>query len=390
MVLLSELSQLLPSKQLVVAHFNHHTQTPYCEEAERLVQKTCQQLSLHFQKGARRGTSVSENALRLERLSFLKRTREQEKADFILTAHTANDQLETVLMRLLRGTGLRGLSGIHPQRGSFLRPFLTLSRSEIEKIARRNKITFVQDPTNTQPIYLRNRVRKLLVPPFLELSHEFGGPEATLARLSDLCAEMRLTKKELNRQTKALFESLVTQTSFWFRMSQDRFSKLSVFWRKGLVVFVYRKLKVTVPDRRAVEEILDSISKKRSLSAQHGVDISFSCGVIYFQTTKQKENLAKMHNFTKWGKQLVCADLEASISVSDPFKDTELRFFRSGDKWGGKKLKRLWLENRIPRLERKILPVLARGFQVVWFYPQKHEGVNAQVGFPFSHPLEII
>ncbi|MDD5166307.1 MAG: tRNA lysidine(34) synthetase TilS [Candidatus Omnitrophica bacterium] len=111
--------------------------------------------------------SVEEKA-RNARLNFLSRTAKKIKADKIALGHNLDDQAETVLMRILRGAGLYGLSGILPKRRiagvDFIRPLLGVKRQEIEAFLKRKKIKAVIDASNQEDIYFRNRIRNKLLP----------------------------------------------------------------------------------------------------------------------------------------------------------------------------------------------------------------------------------
>jgi tRNA(Ile)-lysidine synthase len=110
-----------------------------------------------------RGTSIQVWA-REARYGSLEVIRKRNHAEWIATAHTQNDQAETVLLNLLRGTGLRGLAGIPEVRNRILRPLLRVSRPEIEVYARRHGVPFREDPSNKSIAYRRNRIRRQLLP----------------------------------------------------------------------------------------------------------------------------------------------------------------------------------------------------------------------------------
>ena len=98
---------------------------------------------------------------------------ETENYDYILTAHHADDNLETFLIHLVRGTGIDGLTGIPSQNGKVIRPLLIFSRSEIEQYAKDNAIEWKEDSSNASDKYLRNKIRHNLVPILKELNPEF-------------------------------------------------------------------------------------------------------------------------------------------------------------------------------------------------------------------------
>ena len=114
----------------------------------------------------RRGLS-GEAGLRTLRREFLARAARRANAAAIATAHTADDQLETLLMRLLRGAGLTGLGGMRPRRGPWLKPLLEATRSEVEADLRARGQDWREDGSNSDPGYLRNRIRHRVVPALL-------------------------------------------------------------------------------------------------------------------------------------------------------------------------------------------------------------------------------
>ncbi len=98
---------------------------------------------------------------------------ETEKFDYVLTAHHADDNLETFLINLVRGTGLEGLTGIPAQNENVIRPLLLFSRQEIEQYAKENNIDWREDSSNASDKYLRNKIRHNLVPILKELNTDF-------------------------------------------------------------------------------------------------------------------------------------------------------------------------------------------------------------------------
>ncbi len=97
----------------------------------------------------------------------------QQRAEFILTAHQADDDLETFIINLSRGTGIKGLSGIPPRTGAIRRPLLEFSRQEILAYARQNNIKWREDSTNLERTYLRNKIRHDVIPGLRELNPAF-------------------------------------------------------------------------------------------------------------------------------------------------------------------------------------------------------------------------
>ena len=110
-----------------------------------------------------RGLSIQAGA-REARYAFLSQVADKIGAQRIATGHTATDQAETVLLRLLRGAGSTGLSGIPPLRGRFIRPLIEATREQVLEHLAQSGLAFVTDPSNTKPLYTRNRIRLELMP----------------------------------------------------------------------------------------------------------------------------------------------------------------------------------------------------------------------------------
>src|SRR5581483_601271 len=153
----------------IAAHVNHHLRGEESDEDERFVRELCAQRSVRLEVlDGRVDTALVrehglEGAARDVRFARLFELRERLGLRWIATAHQRDDQAETVLMRLMTGSGLAGLRGIHPLRDDgVIRPMLEVTRAEIEEFLRERNIAPRVDSTNADPHFLRNRVRMLL------------------------------------------------------------------------------------------------------------------------------------------------------------------------------------------------------------------------------------
>ena len=154
---------------------------------------------------ARRGKYAPEEAGRIARHSFLEDTRRKTGSARIALGHTRSDQAETLLLRLLRGAGRRGLGAIRPVRDQiWIRPLLQVSRSEIQAYISFRRLETRQDRTNTHPRFLRNRIRHDLLP---RLAAEYTpGIEQVLARTSEI---LQCEDDLLNQQAEAALQKVV-------------------------------------------------------------------------------------------------------------------------------------------------------------------------------------
>lgn len=156
---------------LCVAHLNHKLRGRESDEDQRFVKNLASELNLKFfsksvdvKKEAKKEKLSLEEAARLLRYRYLEDLTNRIKADKIAIGHQADDQAETFLMRLLRGAGGAGLSGIPPKRGKIIRPLIEIKREEIEKFLKERGQSYRTDSSNLLPNYFRNKVRLLLLP----------------------------------------------------------------------------------------------------------------------------------------------------------------------------------------------------------------------------------
>jgi len=173
--LLHALRQLLPPTALIVAHFDHGLRPGSAGEAEQVAMMAG---GLRFRAGradvaaqARAGRLSLEEAGRVARYDFLAGVARAERAKAVAVGHNADDQAETILMHVLRGSGtagLRGMTTATPLPGHadlwLWRPLLAITRQEIEAYCREHQLAVINDPTNSDQTYLRNRLRHDLLP----------------------------------------------------------------------------------------------------------------------------------------------------------------------------------------------------------------------------------
>ena len=148
--------------RLSAAHFNHGLRGAESDRDEAFVRDFCAGYGIAFHCGADQvvaGKKGLEAAAREARYGFLR-----SLPGKIATAHTADDNAETVLMHLVRGTGLKGLGGIAPVNGSLIRPMLSVTREEVLAFLEEYSIPYVEDSTNGEDAFLRNRLRHNVLP----------------------------------------------------------------------------------------------------------------------------------------------------------------------------------------------------------------------------------
>ena len=197
--------------QLHIAHFNHALRKGSVVD-EKFVKKLAHQLNLPFTTKCWDSSSLTkkgsfEETARNKRLEFLISLAKKKKANVIALGHTKNDLAETVLMRILRGTGLKGLRGILPKREfqnvRVIRPLLGIEKKELEQYLRKNRLSYRIDPSNRQLRFFRNKIRHRLLP---YLEKEYNKNIQTI--LSNFSMLTTIDYDFLERQARSLFNNM--------------------------------------------------------------------------------------------------------------------------------------------------------------------------------------
>lgn len=148
-----------------VVHVNHHLRGAESDLDEEFVRNLAVGLPFHRVDADVRGVPGNlEQAARDARRAFFHKLLDDRTVDVVALAHTRDDQAETVLMRLLRGTGLHGLAAMRPMSEGFIRPLLAVSRKEVEVFAADRKLAWREDSSNVDLGFTRNRIRRVLIP----------------------------------------------------------------------------------------------------------------------------------------------------------------------------------------------------------------------------------
>ena len=395
---------------LSVVHFNHKLRGKASEKDEAFVAALAEKfgLTLHVGRGdvgkkAKREKANLEDAARRARYEFFGKLIESEMVDRVATAHTADDQAETVLAHILRGTGLAGLAGIHPETSAgIVRPLLSVRRSELRKYLRGKKHTWREDATNRDTSRQRARMRKKLLPllekQFNPKTVEHLGALAELARIDDAylshTAELRcdvLSKAE-NEVLRFPVRDLASPISEALASRMIRILVQRVRTKQGELSALHVE---------AVRELARRGENGKVLQLPGGVDVRRDDDWIVFlpramRGAKKEQAREFAYPVELTGgetivnvKEIGCVFRFRSIDWPAAERETKgngwsaldhhklrepilLRNLRPGDRMrptghrGPHKLKRLLNEKRVSRWEREGWPVLESGQNIVW------------------------
>ena len=227
----------------------------------------------------RRGLS-GEAGLRTLRREYLLQVARRHGAAAITTAHTADDQLETLLLRLARGTGLTGAGGMRPRHGAWLKPLLHASRADIERDLAQHRIAWREDASNASAAYARNRVRHAVVPALLDAigappasaRHSAAERRAGLAlRSSALAGELAAAERTLARAAARVLDRALVDTPQGSALHLKALVKLAPPLRRLVLRRAWRLLGPSGEDApgltaRHMEPLLRSVSSHPSRS----------------------------------------------------------------------------------------------------------------------------
>ncbi len=236
---------LPPSLQpyIVVAHYNHHLRGKQSDEEASFVKDLCQEWKVPFYGGEaplwKTKSNLHDRARRL-RYDFFKKVARQAGTGKIVTAHQADDQAETFLIRWLQGAGLKGLSAISLKRDeddfTFIRPLLFASRSEIHDYAVSRDLPFREDPSNVSENYLRSRVRKWLQ--FFRSENPNLGERTSLNSIF-----LQADQGYLDSLTESLFKEKIVESEGGYEGQVKVYKGLPEALRYRLIQRIIREIK---------------------------------------------------------------------------------------------------------------------------------------------------
>ncbi len=345
--------------KLEAAHFNHRLRGEESDRDEAFVQALCHRFDIPLSQGGGRvtpGPKGLEAAAREARYAFF-----DTLPGKIATAHTADDNAETVLLHLIRGTSLKGLGGIRPRRGRIIRPLLTVTRQEILDFLKEYHLSFVNDSSNDTDAFLRNRIRHHVMPLLRRENPRIGENLSAMALL-------------LRQDEQALQEQILTGEKL--PISALRAQSPSVR-RRSLAVFLER-CGVPEPELRHIrlaEAVAFSDNPSARADFPGGTVIGADGGYLRRldgQLPLEEIPLPREGNveLPQIGIRVICTPTEDVVRERNCFSvcpqgPMVLRCRRSGDRirlaGGTKSLKKLFIDQKIPQSRRLQIPVIADG-----------------------------
>ncbi len=382
--------------QLIAVHINHQLRGEESDADESFVRQTCARLNVpavirKIQFESRRDL---ENQAREKRLEIMQKIMELYRFDLIAFGHQKNDQAETVLMNLARGTGITGMGGMFVKNNVIIRPLLIFSKTELENWLQQNKISWRIDTSNKNSSFIRNRIRNELIPWF-----ENNLNPSIVDKLSSQASIFQQTDEWIKANLeKVLKRLIIDESTEQISLSLDVLKSLSDVEQFYALRNVYSMLGRTEHEffhhsYQEVRKLFDSQGTKCSKLA-HGVwvikqyeklmmsikspmatelpqvyEIDFEKSHFVFLNWRFTLRMLKKrptHLLHTTTFQEIILDLN---SISLPLT---LRTRQSGDRFipygmsQEKKLKDFFIDEKVPKYDRDKVPILTDGEKILW------------------------
>lgn len=377
--------------KIILAHLNHLHRKEAIND-ENLVKETAHKLNLEFRVKrasmddyATTHKISAEDAGRRLRYEFFNELASQYENSKIAIAHNKNDQAETVLMRLIRGTGLDGMVAMDFRNGNIIRPILSFSKDEIISYLDSNLIAYAIDKTNLSNDYTRNYIRNQIIPEFTTIN-----PKAVDAiyNLSMLLKEDLII---VDRSIDSLYkEVLVLEDERQILFDLSKFDQLEDFYQKRLLRKAIGKLKNNLKDisKKNIDEFL-SLTTLATGKKIIKDDLEFIKNYKTYQLSKVENNL-NIENFAflsldeeiNFNGKIIKATLvnsmgEKSKNIAyfsfDKLKfPLKLRYRKNSDTFKplgfnhNKKLKDFFIDQKIDRNLRDQIPIILSDDKIIW------------------------
>ena len=398
---LKEISEELDFS-LYAIHVHHGIRRETADRDEAFSRKLCGDMKIPYKaeyidvpkEAAGSGESYEECARRLRYGIFSKEAKGFEKP-LIAVAHHKDDQAETVLFRMIRGTGIKGLAAMLPKNGNIIRPLLCLSKSDILSFLLDNQMSYVSDETNEDPSYSRNRIRLNILPEAEKIC------DGATEHIADICEDAKRASDFIEKcagelvaraELKGKNENIRLFKVDMLRESEEILINTAL--RQVIEGMIHSLKDVTREHIESIKGLLNgyearSIDLPKGLKVRReGNELEFTVGDV-LKTEEKKPFFVEINSD---GSVILPKGQELTISFDDAVKIGDipqnlytkwldydkispglcLRQRQEGDyliidgKGSKKSLKKYMVDEKIPKSRRDTIPVLARGHEIFW------------------------
>jgi tRNA(Ile)-lysidine synthase len=383
--------------KLTAVHIHHGLRGKEADEDADFVSNICSQYQIpyvlyRFDIGqeAKLRKLTEEEAGRMMRYTAFEEVLQKKGAQKIAVAHTTNDQAETLLMRLMRGTGLQGLGGIPPVRGPIIRPLIGCTREEVETYCKQYQVLFRNDSSNHTELYTRNKIRIHLIP---WLQKELNPTVVDILNQTSILLQEE--ERYMDEQAQMLFEQVVgvRQDGESIELHVSKLLSVHPVMRKRIlrkaILCVRESLKdigfghivdmegllqkqtgkkINLPGKILVEKQYDilKIYKKTIVHKGYFYEIQEKSPLFIVELGQYVRAIVyPKENFTDFSHSVYTKTFDY-----DKIKNgIQIRTRLTGDRIqlrGNKKLKDFFIDEKVPRDSRDKVPLVTDGQQIIW------------------------
>lgn len=369
------------------AHVNHNIRGDEAKHDELFCESFCKERSIPFEKysfncveEAKRGKESLEECGRRVRYGFFESLCTQQSK--IATAHNANDNAETVIFNLSRGSSIKGVCGIPAIRGNIIRPLIYCTREEIEGYCAENNLQYVTDSTNLCDDYTRNKIRHNILPVMSSLN------SGAISNITAFCENAQVTADFISAEAHKALEDAFIEENVYNAEILKRLHKAVL--REAISIAFFQFANTSI-DHRKIEAVISLVHNtgRTQLYGEKSAEVVKNRLRFYNSSHYSVDGVIEVSgvgkydfgNFSITVSEFTDCSEKLNNHLSDNLIDCDkingrlfLRAKADGDKITLKRrnvtksLKKLFNENNIPVEQRKNFPVLCDNEGVVWVY----------------------
>ncbi|MED5580062.1 MAG: tRNA lysidine(34) synthetase TilS [Nitrospinota bacterium] len=408
-------------RKIVAVHVNHGLRGNDSDNDAKHAQSFCISINIEFHEMIVKLPSNSSLGLEADarnlRMDVFKKYLKKYNSQVLILGHHFNDNVETILMRFFEGSGLKGLSGIQQNSEQFFsksnltkeshptfricRPMLSIKREEILEFCKSNKLNFIEDKTNNDKTRLRNNIRHTILP---LLKDSFG--DSVLDNIVDSSLNVNHARIIHDEILSGYLKNHISITGSILTISPvSKLLKFPIAIRTGIIKSAVEKIKEITPKLKKVRlplkkyiHAIDSLilSKKPStrVNLGKGVDVRREYDKIVIEEGKERNKIekiipievggvTKLDEFKMYAETNLLDNFKSKIKsqkidstilldMNSIEKQLVIRSRKEGDRFhprnssGGKKLKKYFIDLKVPLIKRDEIPLLAIGSDILW------------------------
>lgn len=385
MCLLYSLKKIAPNNKIIALHLNHGWRGEESDSEEKVCKSFCEEIGVEFYcERLSDEISHTETAARDARYKFFETCCQKFQSDIVFTAHNANDNAETIIYRICKGTGIVGLKGICEYRKPFYRPLLTVCREEIENYIKLHHLKPNCDSSNSNIKYKRNYIRAKILPELMNINKD------AIYMINSLSEVAKEETQIIDEYINSIEEKITIKDT----IQTKKFMQLSRPIQKKIIYNIFLKNKLDY-DRKKITKILEFIIENSN--SKSGKTCSLTDNLWLFtnekiiKTISDNTNSPQYLNITKEGKYKIKnyifeiekfekkvikfpkdSDNTAYVDLSNTDFNFELRTRQNGDiiqpfgMKGRQKLKKYLNSKKIPNHQKDKLLFLTQNEEVLW------------------------